>query len=160
MKKYFQILLFVLLVCTFTAYCSAMDKSLADIDDNLMRESSAAEISSIDVDMTKLSSTMAFAELYNIMVNADDYLGKTVKIRGSYNAMLSDLTNQYCHLVIIGDATSCCEIGIEFVWNGSHEYPEDYPEVYKRIEVVGVLSCIEVLGQTRYYLAVDDISIL
>ena len=160
MKKYLPILLFVSLICAFVAYCSTEDVSQAEGNDPKRRESSSAEIKSIDVDLTALSSTMAYAELFNILTKSDSYLGKTIKMRGSYYASLSDRTNQYYHLVIIGDVTACCEMGLEFVWNGEHTYPDDYPKENTRIEVVGVFKSDKELDQTHYYLEVDDISIL
>ena len=158
MKKYYQILLFMLLACVFITYCATESISQVDGNDQNMPESSTPEITNIDVDITQLSSTMAYAELYNIMVNVDSYLGKSIKMRGSYKAFLSDLTNLYYHFVVIGDVAACCEIGMEFIWNGEHKYPDDYPAEDSRIEVVGVFGSYEVLGQTRYYLAIDHIS--
>ena len=38
---------------------------------------------------------------------------------------------------IIKDATQCCANGIEFVWEGDHSYPADYPAEGAEITVVG-----------------------
>lgn len=37
----------------------------------------------IDVDLTQLSSTMIYAEVYNMMVTPDEYVGKTVRMEVS-----------------------------------------------------------------------------
>ena len=36
-----------------------------------------------DIDLTKLSATMVFSEVYNIMVNPDSCMGKTIRMKGA-----------------------------------------------------------------------------
>ena len=112
------------------------------------------------IDLTVLSSTMIYAEVYNIMSHPDEYMGKTVKMSGPYYASYYDITDLYYHYVVIEDATACCQQGLEFIWNGEHNYPDDYPEERTEIEVSGLFSSYDELGRTYYYIAVDDISIL
>lgn len=114
---------------------------------------------SIDIDLTVLSSTMIYSEVYNMMSNPDEYLGKTIKIIGQYNASQLDGTEKYYHFVVISDATACCQNGIEFIWDdNSHVYPDEYPENNAVIEIVGVFSSYEESGSTYYYLKTDGIT--
>ena len=113
----------------------------------------------IDIDLTELSATMVYAEVNSIMTNPDDYIGKTIKMKGPYYTSFFDETNLYYHYVIIEDATACCAQGLEFIWNGEHAYPDDYPNEESRIEVAGVFGSYDELGKTYYYLAVDDVFI-
>ena len=39
----------------------------------------------VDVDLTKLSSTMVYSEVYNMVNTPEDYTGKTVRMTGSFN---------------------------------------------------------------------------
>ncbi len=39
----------------------------------------------IDVDLTQLSSTMVYSEVYNMINTPEDYIGKTVKMSGTFN---------------------------------------------------------------------------
>ncbi len=115
----------------------------------------------IDVDLTEQSSTMVYAEVYNMMVNPDDYMGKMVKIRGQYNSEYWDQTDKYYFYVIISDATACCQQGIEFIWDdGEHKYPDDYPHNNTTVEITGVFGSYEELGDIYYYLDTDDIMIV
>jgi len=116
---------------------------------------------SVDIDLTVLSSTMVYSEVYNMMVNPDEYMGKTIKVIGPYYAsQLVYGTEKYYHFVVISDATACCQNGIEFIWNdNSHVYPDEYPENNTVIEVVGVFSSYEESGDTYYYLKTDGITI-
>lgn len=153
MKKYASILValgMLSLLCLSAAGCSG--------------KASAANASDrgegVDVDLTKLSSTMVYAEVFNIMSSPDDYMGKTVRMSGPYYASYYDKTDQYYHYVVVEDATSCCAQGLEFIWNGDHAYPDDFPDEATKIEVTGVFDSYDELGKTYYFLSVDDLSTL
>lgn len=159
MKKYLSSFLMFCLLVIFAAGCAKNDTSLSDSSTHETPENSAPESMAVDVDLTLLSSTMVYAEVYNIMMNPTQYIGKTIKINGPYYAQYFDETGLFYHYVIIEDATACCAQGLEFIWNGEHIYPDDYPEDQTRIEVIGVFDSYEELDETWYYLAVNDISI-
>ena len=94
----------------------------------------------IDVDLTTLSSTMVYSEVYNMMVSPKDYVGKTVKMNGSFSTYYDEITENYYFACIIKDATACCAQGIEFVLAGNYSYPNDYPEEDSEICVIGVFD--------------------
>ena len=94
----------------------------------------------IDVDLTVLSSTMVYSEVYNMMVTPEDYIGKTVKMKGQYAVFHDETTGNYYFACIIQDATACCAQGIEFVLTKDYTYPDDYPEADAEICVVGVFD--------------------
>jgi hypothetical protein len=141
---------------------SSADVSQATEDQTNSMEEPSPSVqtdSTIDVDLTTLSSTMVYAEVYNMMTVPNEYMGKTIKMGGQYYANYYEETGLYYHCVIIADATACCQQGLEFKWNGDHTYPDDYPADNSEIEVVGVFGSYDELGQTYYYLAVDNITI-
>lgn len=113
----------------------------------------------IDIDLTVMNSTMVYSEVYNMMVDPGAYVGKTVKIIGTYSALYYEPTGLYYHYAVIADATACCSQGLEFIWNGDHFYPDDYPADGTEIELVGVFGTYEELDYTYPYIAVDDIII-
>ena len=59
----------------------------------------------IDVDLTALSSTMVYSEVYNMMTSPEDYIGKTVKMKGMYSVYHDESTDKYYFACIIKDAT-------------------------------------------------------
>ena len=161
MKKHFSIILLLCLMSVLFTGCK--DKDAGQTNSNnpeTQEQKNATDISGVDVDLTALSSTMVYAEVYNMMTNPDGYMGKTIKMSGPYYASFYDETGSYYHYVIIEDATACCQSGLEFIWKGEHSYPNDYPPDQTKIEVVGVFESYEELGRTYYNLSVDDISIL
>ena len=92
----------------------------------------------IDVDLTALSSTMVYAEVYNMVNKPDDYLGKRVLMRGNFAVGEGD--NRYYFACVIPDATACCSQGIEFLLDGNYTYPNDYPQIGTEITVEGVFD--------------------
>jgi len=159
MKKYLSVLLLLCLICASTANCSEQAAAQNGSGNPESQGTPAASVT-IDVDLTLLSSTMVYAEVYNIMTNPDNYMGKTIKMKGPYYASYYEKTELYYHYVVVEDATACCQQGLEFIWKGEHKYPADYPEDKTKIEVTGVFGSYDELGKTYYYILVDDILIL
>ena len=112
----------------------------------------------VDVDLTVLSSTMVYSEVYNMLYNDPaHYLGKTVKARGTFSIyqLVADGVLQpdpVSYACIISDAAACCAEGMEFVLEGDLTYPDDYPELGTEITVIGEFQSYEENGMTRYHL--------
>ena len=112
-----------------------------------MPSTEAAE--STFVDLTTLSSTMVYAEVFAMMSSPEDYVGKTVKMQGIFSrgqlyaadGSLSD--GGMVFACIVQDATACCAQGIPFDLAGDYEYPQDYPELGAEITVEGVFEIHE-----------------
>ena len=115
----------------------------------LTETTQASESAGIDIDLTALSSTMVYSEVYNMMVTPENYIGKTVKMRGQLeiaqplDADGNPDPQRIYFSCIIADATSCCAQGIEFVLAGEHKYPEDYPHPGAEITVSGTFRTYE-----------------
>jgi hypothetical protein len=102
--------------------------------------STVASTNSIDVDLTALSSTMVYSEVYNMMTDPGSYIGKTVKMSGVYAVYYDEGTGKYYHACIISDATACCSQGIEFELKSGYSYPDDYPAEGGQICVTGTFD--------------------
>lgn len=94
----------------------------------------------IDIDLTSLTSTMVYSEVYNMMYEPDSYIGKTVKMDGLYAVYHDENTGNNYFACIIQDATACCAQGMEFVLTEEYSYPEDYPEEGTNIVVTGTFD--------------------
>ncbi|MCR5486579.1 MAG: hypothetical protein K6F35_03500 [Lachnospiraceae bacterium] len=103
-------------------------------------ETSADGTEGIDVDLTTLSSTMVYSEVYNMLVSPENYIGKTVKMDGSFAFYHDEYSNKDYFACVIADATACCSQGIEFILTDDYTYPDDYPEEGGEICVVGVFD--------------------
>ena len=94
----------------------------------------------IDVDLTTLSSTAVYAEVWNMMAEPESYIGKTVKMKGIFAVYEDETTGQKYFACIIADALGCCQQGLEFILKGEHKYPDDYPTVDSEITVTGTFE--------------------
>ncbi|MBQ9015777.1 MAG: hypothetical protein IJ109_10660 [Firmicutes bacterium] len=99
----------------------------------------------VDVDLTTLSSTMVYSEVFNMVNEPEDYIGKTVKMNGAAASYYDEAVKETYYACIIQDATACCAQGIEYVLDGA-EYPADGEE----ITVVGEFRTYETADGTSY----------
>ncbi|MBR6258572.1 MAG: hypothetical protein IKR23_14555 [Lachnospiraceae bacterium] len=90
----------------------------------------------IDIDLTSLSSTLVYSEVYNMMYMPEEYIGKTIKMEGSYSFYRDETSGAEYYSCIIKDATACCAQGIEFIPGN----PEAVPAEGEDVTVVGVFD--------------------
>lgn len=105
------------------------------------------------VDLTALSSTMVYAEVFSMTRFPEDYLGKTIKMRGQFTVYDNPTTDALYFTILIADATACCSQGIEFTLAGEHSYPADYPKAGSEITVIGQYQSYEKDGGRYYHLS-------
>lgn len=67
----------------------------------------------VDIDLASMSQTVMYAEMSNMQIDPDSYKGKTVKIKGQYNAYQDDKKTKWYYAVVVQDATACCQQGME-----------------------------------------------
>ena len=84
-------------------------------------EPEAAPVPSGEVlDLTKLSSTMVYSEVFNMLSDPDRYVGRVVKMNGVAACFANPQTNQLYYACVIADATGCCAQGLEYVLTGRY----------------------------------------
>lgn len=100
-----------------------------------------SETEDLDYDLTTMSSEMVYATVFDLVSYPENYIGKKIKIAGLYYVATNEEVQKNYHYVMITDATTCCSQGIEFVWeDGSHIYPDEYPEEGTVVVVVGIFE--------------------
>lgn len=107
----------------------------------------------VDVDLSLLSSTMTYAEVFNMRTEPDAYVCKTVRLCGRFTANSNKDKTRYYPSVVVTDATACCAQGMEFVLEGEPTYPDGYPQPDSDIVVVGTFETYEDMGMTFCRLA-------
>ena len=140
MKKFICALLAILMIAALTACGTDADKNVTSNEvekENSDISETASTSETIDVDLTKLSSTMVYSEVYGMLTNPSDYIGKTVKMNGQFAMYHDEALDQYYFACVIADATACCQQGLEFVLAGDYTYPDDYPALDSEITVIG-----------------------
>ncbi len=114
------------------------------------------ETDAVDVDLTQLSSTMVYSEVYAMVYEPEQYVGKTVKMHGLFATQEYNGVRLYA--CIVQDATACCSQGLEFELEEDLVYPDDYPEPGAEITVVGTFDFYEEKdgGNTYLYLVLRN----
>lgn len=97
----------------------------------------------VDIDLTGFSPNMLYAEVYQMELAPEDYIGKSIKITGEFGRFedldesgvpLSDKDILVC---VISDAMACCATGLEFV-PAEESFFNNYPKDGSKITVTGV----------------------
>lgn len=146
MKKAICVLSALALVLSLCS-CGAKNTDTPSSADSEFETVTLTPDSAVDLDLTALSSTMVYSEVYNIMSAPDDYIGKTMKMDGAF----ATDDNDVYYFCIIKDATACCQQGIEFILEDA-TYPDDYPEKGSDITVVGTFERYYEGDQPYYHL--------
>lgn len=109
----------------------------------LITASTCAAAQSVDVDLTTLSSTVRFGEVFNMMTSPEDYLGRTVRMRGNLAVYVDEdeegkpIPEHTYYTCEIPDAAACCSQGLEFVLADPPSRPDEWPAQGSEITVVG-----------------------
>lgn len=127
--------------------------TLASCGDSKEEPKPTASTEGIDIDLTVLNSNLAYSELYNIIVNSENYIGQTVKMKGLFSYYKDPQTNNEYFGCVVADAAACCSIGLEFVLEGLYSYPKDYPNPNSEITVTGTFETYDENGKEYCRLA-------
>lgn len=114
-------------------------------------ETSGTSAGTVDRDLTVMNSTMVYAEVYQMMNAPDQYLGKTIRVRGVFTVLGDPEGGVVYPAVYIADASACCAQGLEFLLSGNPAYPQGYPSTGTEITVTGRFETYtETVGGTVY----------
>ena len=113
-----------------------------------------------EVDLTRMSATMIYAKVFDMLINPDRYEGKKIRMRGNFDVLEYEEggTLHQSFACIVQDATACCAQGMEFQLKGNPDYPSGYPEKYTEITLTGTFRQFEENGLNRILLTDCEIN--
>ena len=115
--------------------------ALAEPETSVQPETEPLSVSDEEMlDLTTLSASMVYGQVYDMVYNPDNYKGRMVRVKGPFAYYQDPATNKEYFAVLITDAMACCSQGIEFVLDGEHSYPDDYPAVDEETTVTGIFN--------------------
>ena len=117
-------------------------------------EETLASDPSVDLDLTTLSSTMIYSEVFNMMMEPMAYEGQTIKMDGNCAIYTDEETGNTYYTCVVQDATQCCSQGLEFLLDSEQYALEDYPADGDLIVIKGTFSTYEEDGGT--YITIKD----
>jgi zinc transport system permease protein len=130
---------------------------------------SVSESESIPVRSTKentlveIREKMFIAQVNDVYLNPEDYLGKTIKLEGLFKSeQYTNSADPYCFVLRYGPG--CCgsdgNAGFEVAWNKETAAKETYPKSDDWVEAVGTLKTYEEDGYPYLYLALSGLTVL
>ena len=110
-----------------------------------------------DLDLTKMSATMIYSTIFDMLIMPEDYVEKVIKVKGWFQTYQNPEDGQTYFAVVVPDATACCQQGLEFIWPGDHHYPADYPNNGDDITITGLYKLTDKDGFTYNYLEAIEV---
>ena len=106
--------------------------------------------------VVEIKEKMFVAQTNEIYVNAEDYLGKTIKYEGIFSLYIDPETNiKYCSVIRYGPG--CCgtdgNCGFEVIWD------KEYPEENSWVAIEGILGQYEEYGNKYLRITLDSLEV-
>lgn len=156
MKKQTLLLFFALCGSLFLfAACGESAESKTPTTLSLSGVSESA--SEVDVDLTQISETVRFAEIYNMILDPESYEGKTVRMSGQFREFPYLENGSSYYAVVVQDAGACCIQGLEVVLDEGSTV--SYPENNSMVTVDGVFETYQSNSVVFCRLRVQDFQI-
>lgn len=126
------------------------------INENIKNEKVNSNlINNIDYDFTKMNYNMISAITFEMLVEPESYINKTVKISGNFASSIHEGKRSYA--VILWDVTGCCPTGLNFEIPETMKFPEDFPEIDDEITVTGTMRILNLDGEDALYFVAEEI---
>ena len=150
----------VIVLCILLFSCTKKTQT-ADLQTPFENAPSASAVATtkVDYDLSNYNFTMISSFFFQMLIEPETYENKTFKIKGKFQSFENeeDPAALPYFSVIMNDATMCCQEGIDFIWEGNHKWPADYPQQDQVITIVGKYIVTETDGFTYNYILASDI---
>jgi uncharacterized membrane protein YcgQ (UPF0703/DUF1980 family) len=111
--------------------------------------------------IVEIREKMFIAQTNEIYLNAEDYLGKTIKLEGLFK--WEEYENRK-HCFVLRYGPGCCgydgNAGFEVAWEGPGKRLPEYPLPDDWVEAAGVLKAYEKDGYSYLYIALSSLRVL
>ncbi len=111
---------------------------------------------SIYKDLSPLTSTMLYGEVFNMMSYPDEYLGKNIQIKGLLNSYQDEISHEKYFWLMIPDAAACCSQGFGLYFKEEYDLDDIMAlEPETEVTLVGRVALDEFaasFGIVSYYL--------
>lgn len=109
----------------------------------------------IDYDFTKMNFNMASGLIFDIMVEPEKFLHRTIKFEGQFSTSVYEGVRRFA--VFSWDLAGCCPTGLEFIPSSTTDFLMNFPMEGMPITVIGRLEYgFNGEGEELYFMA-DEI---
>ncbi|MDR2670240.1 MAG: hypothetical protein LBC26_00760 [Oscillospiraceae bacterium] len=110
-------------------------------------------------DVVEIREKLFIAQTNDIYLNAEDYLGKTLRYEGFFDEYIDEFTGNVYRLVL-RNGPGCCgydqSAGFEVIW----DQERDYPALNDWVAVTGVLETYDEDGAAYLRVRLTDLEVL
>ena len=124
MYKILSRITIIILLCLFS-----------QINANVTTDSSSAN--RVDIDLSRMSATMVYSMVYQMVTEPKKFIGKRIKMKGSFSSYYDEAVDRRFFGCVIKDALACCSQGLAFETFKPRKYPKDFPREGSPITIIG-----------------------
>ncbi|MBQ9428912.1 MAG: hypothetical protein IJU41_05130 [Clostridia bacterium] len=110
----------------------------------------------VDIDAAAMSETMAYSIAAQMRAAPQNYLSKTVRMRGQFAVSHFDKTDKDYYYLVVTDTTACCSQPIEFLFPKNAAFPAEGTTV----EIEGKFISYDELDVTYYCIDAAKITVV
>ena len=90
-----------------------------------------------DIDISRMSGTMVYGQVYQMVMYPSKYLGKHIKMKGIFSSYYDEELERRFYGCVIQDALACCSQGLAFELAKPRKFPKEYPAEGAIITITG-----------------------
>ena len=90
-----------------------------------------------DIDLTRMSGTMVYGQVYQMVMYPKKYVGKHIRMKGAFSSYYDEETETRFYGCVIADALACCSQGLAFELAKPRQYPKEFPAEGATIVITG-----------------------
>lgn len=109
----------------------------------LAKDPKAKGTSKIDIDLSRMSSTMVFAQVNQMVTTPQKFVGMRIKMKGVFSSYYDNETDQRFYGCVIADALACCSQGLAFSLAKPRKFPDEYPAEGETIVIIGYFDNVK-----------------
>lgn len=94
----------------------------------------------VDIDLAKMSGTMVYAQVYQMVMDPHKFIGKQIRMKGIFSSYFDDESKRRFYGCVIQDALACCSQGLAFELSKPRKYPQEYPAEGAEITIEGTFD--------------------
>lgn len=91
----------------------------------------------IDIDISRMSGTMVYGQVNQMIMYPSKYLGKHIKMKGIFSSYYDEEMERRFFGCVIQDALACCSQGLAFELAKPRKFPKEYPDEGAVITITG-----------------------
>jgi len=99
-----------------------------------------ASANRIDIDLSRMSATMVYSMVFQMVTEPEKFVGKRVKMKGAFSSYYDEAVDRRFFGCVIKDALACCSQGLAFETATPRKYPKEYPSEGSSITIIGTFE--------------------